>query len=172
MRGARGGGKSAKKPPRPETGRWVMKGYASLCNVQTNTPSGYQRPVGHFGSTTVKQNPSVSRLPRAKPGTPSGYQRPVGHFGSTTVKQNPSGTSLSAATRRKKSPVSGETGDFHYNLFDTIRRADTSDRSGGFTRLPSSTTYQARKAQCRTTRVLLDYRLAECRTACQRRLAA
>ena len=35
---------------------------------------------------------------------------------------------------RKKSPDSGESGDFPYKLFVLIRRADTSDRSGGFTR--------------------------------------
>ena len=44
----------------------------------------------------------------------------------------------------KKSPFSGETGDFHYNLFVPIRRAETSDQSGGFTRWISSKIYQAR----------------------------
>ena len=46
--------------------------------------------------------------------------------------------------RHKKSPVSGETGDFHYILFVPIRRAETSDQSGGFTRWISSKIYQAR----------------------------
>ena len=44
----------------------------------------------------------------------------------------------------KKSPVSGETGDFPYKLSVPIRRAEASDRSGGFTRLSSGKTHQAR----------------------------
>ena len=44
----------------------------------------------------------------------------------------------------QKSPDSEESGDFVLNLFVPIRRAETSDRSGGFTRQPSSGNYQSR----------------------------
>ena len=44
----------------------------------------------------------------------------------------------------KKSPDSGESGDFALKLFVPIRRAETSDRSGGFTRVTSSKTHQSR----------------------------
>ena len=101
--------------------------------------------------------------------TPSGPPRGRGFFpprwGGGRVNAPP--------LQAQKSPVSGETGDFHYILFVPIRRAETvrsvqrritrvllvfrkapcrtvwlpalpGDRSGGFTRVTSSTTHQAR----------------------------
>ena len=57
------------------------------------------------------------------------------------------GGSAARPTRsEQESPVPNETGDFQSNLYFPIRRADTSDQSGGFTRLPSSRMYQARNA--------------------------
>ena len=90
-------GERRKKPPRPETGRWVMVLCKSLCKRCFNTPRG-NLPV-----RTMPDHTSFTRLSTSKmsdslaPGTAG---RPVGRFYSTAVKQNLSGTSLSAATRR------------------------------------------------------------------------
>ena len=46
--------------------------------------------------------------------------------------------------RQSETPVSEETGVFPLKMFVPIRRAGTSDWSGGFTRLPSSNPHQAR----------------------------
>ena len=90
-----------------------------------HTPSVSQRPVGKFYSTAVKQNPPGPNWPPALPGDrsrgPNGLIQPP-------ACQN----ELSAATRRKKSPASEEPGDFYQKSPNSIRRAGTSDWSGGF----------------------------------------